>query len=213
MNDELTISCDVALEALQSRLDGSAQPADPALSRHLRQCDECRARFAAADLLLAVYTPRVTPDFTVRLHTAIRRDSRHRKYRAWAVSAVALAAAIMLAIWFTQSNDSIPIVPNQGPVVAKVPSLERRISDARTAVFGFGGQTVGLFGIPDISAPRMDAKLIGQSLEPVASALTDAGKGVAQGMEPLTTSAKRAANRFWRDLPTTSNSTAPEKNQ
>ena len=38
-------------------------------------------------------------------------------------------------------------------------------------------------------------------LEPAAAPLADARQGLAEGFEPLTTSARRAARLFLRDLP------------
>ena len=67
-----------------------AHPADPAIVRHVRQCPECRSRFAAADMLLAVYAPRVPADLTVRLRTAVYADARRRTYRRVLVSAIAM---------------------------------------------------------------------------------------------------------------------------
>jgi hypothetical protein len=199
MLNEPVINCDAALESLQSRLDGSAQPADPAIAQHLRQCPECRSRYAAAELLLSLYEPRVPADFTVRVRSAVRTDARRRGYRRVLVSAVGLAAAIVLAIWLGMPK---PEERKDLVVAANVPSLEKRLSGAKSAIWGWSGRTVSLFGMPDIAEPRINTDGLGQSMEPAASALADAGKGFVDGVEPLTSSAKRAATRFWRDLPT-----------
>lgn len=198
MNNEPLMNCDAALELLQSRLDGSAHPAEPAVARHVRQCAECRSRFAAADMLLAVYAPRVPADLTVRLRTAVYSDARRRTYRRVLVSAIGLAAAVLLAIWLTVPE---PNKREEVVVAAKVPSIEKRLSGAKSAIWGWGGQTVSLFGVPDMPQPRINTEGIGLAIEPAASALSEAGKGFVDGVEPLTSSAKRAANRFWRDLP------------
>lgn len=202
------MNCDVALEALQSRLDGNAHPADPAIARHLRQCDDCRSRFAAADLLLAVYAPRVTPDLTVRMRNAVHRDLRFRTYRDYAVSAACLAATVMLAIWLSFATKT---EADRTVVIAKVPSMERRVSNAKSAIMGWGGQTISLFGMPKLTERRITTDDLEQTIEPATNALSNAGKGLVDGMEPLTTSAKRAAYRFWNDLPTTPNPQTPEK--
>jgi hypothetical protein len=198
MNYEPTMNCDAALESLQSRLDGSAQPADPAVARHVRQCAECRSRFAAADMLLSVYASRVPTDLTIRVRSAVYSDARHRTYRRVLASAIGLAAAVMLAVWF-----SIPDVAKREEVVVavKVPSLEKRLAGAKSAIWGWGDRTVSMLGVPDITEPRIDTDGLGQAIEPATNALSDAGKGFVDGVEPLASSAKRAANRFWRDIP------------
>jgi hypothetical protein len=198
MNNEPTIQCDVALEALQSRLDGSAQPADPVIARHVRQCAECRSRFAAADMLLSVYSQRVPADLTVRLRSAVYADARRRTYRRVFVSAIGIAAAILIAVWL-----AVPNAEKRDDIVvaAKVPSIEKRLVGAKTAIWEWGGRTVSALGVPDFSEPRIDTRGIGQAIEPAAAALSDAGKGFVDGVSPLTSSAKRAANRFWHEIP------------
>lgn len=199
MSTEPAIRCDSALEALQSRLDGNAQPADPALARHLRDCGECRSRFAAAELMLSLYAPRVPADFGQRLRNAVRTDARCRKYRQVLVAATGLAAAIALAIWW---NTPAPAPRFEAEYVANVPSFEKRVSGAKSAIWSWSGRTVSLLGMPDLSEPKINVDGIGQSMEPATQALGDAGKGLVDGLEPLTSSTKRAASRFWRDLPT-----------
>jgi hypothetical protein len=82
--------------------------------------------------------------------------------------------------------------------------LERQVERATTAVKEWTERTVQVIPRPDISPvdvlPTPDVKM---ALQPVTSPFTEAGRGVAEGLEPLATSAKRAATRFWRDLPIT----------
>ena len=61
---------------------------------------------------------------------------------------------------------------------------------------------MSMIGSPDFSEPKLNGNDIEQSIEPAATALTNASKGLMDGVEPLTSSAKRATKRFWRDLPT-----------
>ncbi len=193
------ITCDVALEVLQCRLDGSAQPVDPAIALHLRQCVECRSRFAAADMLLSVYAPRVPADFTVRLRSAVYSDARRRSVQRWMIGATGLAAALLLALRLGLPQ---PLQQPEVVVAANVPSIETRVSGAKSAIWNWGGQTLSLMGMPEIADPRINSGGIEQSIEPATAALTSAGKGLVDGVEPLASSAKRATQRFWRDLPT-----------
>ena len=198
MTNQPANTCDAALAVLQNRMDGNENPVDAVIAMHLRQCVDCRGRFAASNMLLAAYATKVTPDFTVRINTAVRTDARRRQARRYLMAACGLAAAIVLAIRLTLPQ------PSHKPdiVVAKVPSIEQRVTGARSAIWAWSGQTMSMIGLPDFSEPKLNGNDIEQSIEPAATALTNASKGLMDGVEPLTSSAKRATKRFWRELPT-----------
>ena len=92
-----------------------------------------------------------------------------------------------------------PMIDGGGPSAAKagtaVVGLTRRTVDETV------GSSVLLGSVPlnPLPAPADWT----EAFEPAAQSLGAAREGLAEGLEPVTTSARRAARLFWRDLPLT----------
>ncbi|HEX7662616.1 MAG TPA: zf-HC2 domain-containing protein [Pseudonocardiaceae bacterium] len=76
----MDVECQVCREALSARLDGEAEPVDPARAdRHLRGCSDCRAWREDSVMLTRLLRVRPavdTPDLTTRVLAAALRLRR-----------------------------------------------------------------------------------------------------------------------------------------
>ena len=200
--------CAAALAHLQRQLDGDAPDLPPAVEDHLDACPDCRERFQLApDLLAAIPrldSARPSPLFTERLVVALQRDEQDRQRSRRRQLAGALAAAALLAVWLNWPRPAAPVpaVVQDTPRPASV-AWRRSVAEAGEAVVALtqraareavGDGRIVLPEMPVAASPWPD-------LEPAAAPLADARQGLAEGFEPLTTSARRAARLFLRDLP------------
>jgi hypothetical protein len=217
-------ACDAALEYLQRQLDGDAPDLPPAVEAHLEACADCRERFRAAPDLLATLSRLDAPGppalFTERLIADVRRaGDRRRRLRRWPLAG-ALAAAVVLAAWLarprpdTSAPAPAPAAPGlvqDSPRLAGPPELRRRVAEAGEAVAALTQRAAreavggGPLALPEVAMPAglpdWDA-----ALDPAARPLGDARQGLAEGFEPVATSARRAVRLFLRDLPLTDDS-------
>jgi hypothetical protein len=186
-------TCDQFLEALQLALDEGDTPRGALAAAHRSACRNCRQREAAARALLAAYPP--APPFALaeRLTRVVRDDRRLRAFRAYALTAGALAAMILGAVWLAGSSP-----PRPGDHAAAVPTLDDRFDDARSALAALTDRAKVAIPVPAV--PNWS---IGPWLDPDVAGLADARRGFAEGLEPVTSSAIRAASRLWHDLPVT----------
>jgi predicted anti-sigma-YlaC factor YlaD len=214
--------CAAADEALQRFLDGAPEPDSPALQRHWRDCRDCRERFAAARRLREGLVRRPAPPepsalLTERIVVAVVRDGQKRDRRRWLAGA-AVAAAVVLAIGVTwpRRPPGVEVADNQPlakqslkPHDLPIPSLRAGLTEAGTAVVGLTRRTVDetvgssvlIRSVP--LTPLPDPSDWAEAFQPAAQSLGAARQGLAEGLEPVTTSARRAARLLWRDLPMT----------
>jgi hypothetical protein len=192
---------------LQRRLDGEAVSTPPAIAAHIAACPDCRGRFAAVGPLLAALdgtdltVPPLLTEWTIT--AAIADLRRRRRVRRWSLAAAGLAASVMAAaFWLTQEQASGP-----GPVrvVSAPPDLRQDFTEAGEAVAALTRRAAvdavdaGRRLVPAVPPPPWPP-----ALEPVRS-FDDAGTVLADGFEPVATSARRAARLFWRELAITEN--------
>lgn len=205
--------CEPALALLQRRLDGEIADAPPEISDHLATCCDCRERFAAARFLLTKLPRKpapITPFLTERLVSGVVQDlRRQRRLRLTAYAATGLAASIALVFWLGRGNGSRPGPTPQPPEIVQnvkptPPLLKKELAEAGEAVASLtrraANQAVdtGRPFVVDVPAPTWPSPI-----EPSARVIDDAGQALAEGFEPVTTSARRAARMFMRDLPMT----------
>jgi hypothetical protein len=193
------------LDLLQLRLDGEAGITPPAVAAHLAVCADCRGRFAAAGLLLAaveVLDLPVRPMVTEWIVAGAISDSRRRRrVRRCSLAAAGMAAAVTaVAFWLTQEQ---PSGPGSVRIVAAPPDLRRDATEAGEAVAAITRRAAvdavdaGRQLVPAVPPPPWPP-----ALEP-AHSFDEAGAALADGLEPMATSARRAALLFWRELPVT----------
>jgi hypothetical protein len=201
--------CREALAWLQCQLDGETAQMPASIMAHATECSECRGRIRAADRLvdsLRIRSARhlATPLLTERIVTAARRDARRRRIGRWAAAGAALAAAIVLAVWLSgralnngKPGNEIVSVPPKGP------SLRAELVGAGDAVVALTRRTANeTVGEGRLLVPKMEVpKFVTASWSLATAPLDSTGKGIAEGLEPVATSARRAVNLFLRDTP------------
>lgn len=222
------MNCSESQNLLQRRLDGEPPGDSAELARHLADCAECRGLHAAAGHLeagLRLGRPPVVPSyFTEAVVGHLLADRRGRQRRRWLVS-VALAASLLLAVglaFYWQgigfTTKTVPIASSTAPIdkkiatapvapAAKRPSFRENMAQAGSAVASLTRRATdetlneSRMLIPEtLSGPTVQG-----AIDTSAQPLREASEGVTSGLEPVTTSARRAMNMFMRDIPLTEN--------
>jgi hypothetical protein len=85
--------------------------------------------------------------------------------------------------------------------------LSANVEEATSAVASLARRTAnetmsdGQLLVPSVTLGMPPAEVVGPPLESPAQSLRETGQGVATGLEPVTTSARRALDLFLRDIP------------
>jgi hypothetical protein len=200
--------CAAAVVLLHRRLDGEAVILPVDVAGHVAGCVHCRERFAAAGRLSAASVPPVPADLADRILAAVLADARRRRLMRRAPFALAaVAAVIAVAVWLgrppspTPSSRPVPELVHEPSTPA--PNPRQEFAEAGEAVASLTRRTAadavgaGRHLIPDVPVPPWP------ELETAALPFEDAGQALAEGFEPVATSARRAARLFWRELPLT----------
>lgn len=218
------MNCQVAHELLQQTLDGSPIES-PEWLEHLRDCADCRALTSAGrrlqDGLRLLPAPPPPPDLSERIVERVRQDrlrAQRRTRRRWAVS-LALAAGLLIALslrldWHTSRTGTTgePTLPEHSLAQRQRSEPTLRESAAQLGeVFAelsneTAKETVGetnrwVSNVPKPDLPRIDLTAMESPTRP----LREAGEGVSEGLEAVTTSARRAVDLFLRELPMETN--------
>ena len=211
---------------LQESLDGVPSPRTADTAAHVAQCASCRDLDGAAAVLTAGLKVLSRPQHSALLTQSIvagvfeERRQRRRRIRQRAVITFALAASIailMLVGWLNQTpqpnKDNVAKGP-PAPVVPPAPKLVQRADDARIAVASLtervADQTkeqakmlmavANTFDLaPMDNLPELND--LQEPLDPAARSLRQATQTVADGIEPITNSARRAFTFFVKELP------------
>jgi inorganic triphosphatase YgiF len=220
------MNCRLAHDLLQQTIDGTPVES-PQWDEHLRHCADCRTLAAATrrmqEGLRLLSAPLPPPDLEGRLIERVLRDRRRSRRRArqrWAVS-LALAASLFIALmlrldWHSQAPESKDIPPEsvahntntlkQTPTSDAAPTLRESAAELKEVFAALTNQTADetvdqtrrlVANVPSPSLPSVDLK----AMEPPARPLRQAGEGVSAGLEPVTTSARRAVGLFLREIP------------
>jgi anti-sigma factor RsiW len=212
------MNCDESHDLLQQTLDGTLIES-PEWLAHLRHCNECRALALAGrrlqDGLRLLAAPVPPPDLAERIAARVRLK-RRRARRRW-VAALAFAASMLMALGLritwpgrTPEDDARPsqtAAKNEPAREEKAASTLRESAAELGEIFtSLGSQTaeetVGqtrrwVSNVPSAALPQVDLT----AMEPPTQPLRQAGEGVSEGLEPVTTSARRAVDLFLRELP------------
>jgi hypothetical protein len=213
------MNCPAWQDLLQQHLDGDAGPA--ALDHHLRDCPACAAHQADVRRLLAGLTllrPPVPPAHLAgRLTDCLCAEFRTRQARTWrrrlgALAGLAAAAAVLLALGLRsgwpiagQPRDDVAVRPD--PLPAE-PPVGNPMAQAGQAVAALTSRTASdtvdrtttLF--PLVGRPSLDPLPVEPvDDEPRLEPLRESAHAVSAGLAPVTDSARRAVNLFFRDLP------------
>ncbi len=216
------MNCEVAQELLQQSLDGTPIES-PEWLAHLRQCADCRALASAGrrlqDGLRLLAAPLPPADLAERIVEGVlleRRRARRRVRRRW-TGGLVLAASLLVALglrldWRGRPNGTEVLPPEQTannvstPKEMAAPTLRESAAELGKVFAALSNQTadetVGqtrrwVSNVPSPTLPNVDLT----AMEPPARPFRDAGEGVSEGLEPVTTSARRAVGLFLRELP------------
>lgn len=210
------MNCADIEELVQRRLDGA--PVDvPADEPHLSGCATCRQLWSACgqleDGLQKITPPSVPAGLNQRVVARYLREQRQARRQLY-IGITALAASTVLVAFLLRPwaapLDVAPVEPQPVVKVDDKPegTMQENVGEAGEALVAIvtrtAGETVGqgTLLMPDavaIANPMTDNW--GETLVPPAEPLREAGRGVSTGLEPVTSSARRAVNLFWRDLP------------
>jgi hypothetical protein len=198
---------------------------------HTQTCPDCRAFREAVGLFEGVFpppAPRPSPDLTPRIIAAVLADRRQRQTRRRLVTvALAVAASVLILVgarvlWTPTGSGPVlarkprtePLAENKKP---RVPAgedqlaLRNSLDEARSAVAALTTHTADRtveptrMLLPAVTSEWAEFPVTspdwGEPLDPPAQPLGEAGQSVSAGLEPVTSSARRAVSLFFRDLP------------
>jgi hypothetical protein len=222
------MNCERFQNSLQSRLDGLPDELSPEIQRHLASCSACRAwqaaaeRFEAGVLLLQSSRPSFRlPEQIVEQILAERTIRIRRQIVRWAVGALAASVALVLTASAIAPRlfdargkqsldpDMMAIKPNTVKKESTVDSsTPNRVSEAGLAVASLSNlakeetlkQTRLFMPVATATLPFENLS-VPQPFEAPADSLKEAGKGVSEGLQPVTNSARRAWDLFLREVP------------
>jgi hypothetical protein len=216
------MNCRDCREFLQRYLDGeSVESAQAELAHHLTECADCRELHAAAGRLkagLRLFVPPVPPpglagQIALRLLTEGKRVRRSRRAAAgFAVAAGLLLAAFPIYYAFRPAippgNPESIRAENTSIAPQPAPSLRRSVEEASQAMVSLTRRAADeTFDQGRILLPIvLPAKDVSEALDmrpvpgPSEQPLADLKQGMAAGLEPVTSSARRAVNLFLREI-------------
>jgi hypothetical protein len=208
-------------EVLQAYLDGEPHSsAQEEFDRHLGACPACRELQGAVQRLrqgLRWSAPPVPPaglagEISARLLAEISKQNRRRR----ATVGLALAASLLvvaISVYYLPFSRQRAGRPEElrveNPPNLASPSLQRSVQEAGLAVFSLTRRAAdetldqGRLLLPVV----VPAKALSEAPESPQvqrlpdRSLIDAKDGVAAGLEPVATSARRAMNLFLREIP------------
>lgn len=221
------MNCSDYQDWLQHRFDGEPLTDHAEMDRHLSECLTCREWQLAARRLeegLRLLTPLAPPaGLSNRIATQVLAEQRRtRRFRQRVLTAVAVAAGLLMLAWFgypwwTATNS--PVIPDAANTVVEMrppelppptPSLNDSIAEAGSAVVSLAKKTTDgtleqtrLLWPDPIPAPTLlTTDTLQQTFDPSAQGLRELEQGVSSGVEPVTSSLRRWGGMVLRTLPT-----------
>jgi hypothetical protein len=222
------MNCERFQNSLQNRLDGLFDESSPDLLRHLEVCSDCRAwkaatdRFEAGVLLLRSSRPssrlpnQIVAQILSERTLRIQRQRVRRAVGALAASValVLTASAIAPGLFDAKNKQSIDtgMLAVEADPIKKEPTANppasNRVSEAGLAVASLSNlakeetfkQTRLFMPVATVALPFENLS-VPQPFEAPAESLREAGKGVSEGLQPVTNSARRAWDLFLREVP------------
>jgi len=209
-------ACAVARESLQRRLDREAHSESAEVLSHRASCAACASWEEAARRLehgLRQAPPvRVPENLADRILAKMQAEPARRRRRiGFAAAGLALAASVAIVVfaiapWEEPVPVSIAITLPQipEPKVAQNAPPEWSLDQAESAVASLtrktANQTLSL-RLPSLALPDMTPSVDPlEQLEPAVTSIGEIGHGAVFGVAPITNSARRAVDMFWREL-------------
>ena len=209
----LSPECEAFDRQLHAVLDGVAEPAELTTS-HAAACVRCRKLAASVRVFREIWTngpepiPVLDSGFAGRVVLAATMDRRSRMRQRRLVGSLAMAAGVLLAVitlrpWFTAKSE----LANHTPLPAPTPvHVGDQFSEASSAIAALTRRTADetvvptLSLIPVVDPPReIPSVAVSVPPEPAVDSLAEMPNAVQAGLEPMTTSTRRAINLFLRD--------------
>jgi hypothetical protein len=195
-------------EQVQRLLDGEAPLESAGEREHRNACPSCRELYWAARQLrrgLASMPAPVVPDgFAERVVRRVQlRPSIPFRPRVWLAAAASMLVA-GLAVWSVWQWLVRPD-PEQVVEAPRPPSLRQELAEAGDATLrvsrSFARDAADRASILLPPGELLKAPGLPPAIEPDVTPLRQAGRTVASGLEPVTSSARQAWSMFVRDLP------------
>lgn len=209
----LNMTCSEFHDLMQRRLDGDFVADCVEVAAHVAACADCRAWQGTLRKLetglQSFPRPIIPVDLTENVVAGVLADQRVLRRRRFLVrSAVAIAAAILVAVLVGQRLNRTQREEPNGSVLTAVPptpepapgapSLRESVNSVAQLTLHGADETVRSF-LPEAPARAPNPSPLTSSV----ASLREAGNSVTTGLEPVTGSAKRALNLFLRELPPT----------
>jgi predicted anti-sigma-YlaC factor YlaD len=214
------VNCSEFQHLIQRRLDGDFNLGSAGLDAHLASCASCRRLDAAAHRLeaaLGLVTAAAPPSgLASRLVTRVLAERRARmRYRRGLLAGAAAAGIVLVALSSYSrlggpASKPAPIQtanarPHAQPRTTV--SLQASVREVGTALAALVGRTAD--EAVEQSRALLPTGLPGQAvfdadslaLDPPVRSLREAGQGLSAGLEPVTSSARRAVDLFLREMP------------
>lgn len=197
----------VAYRATINRVLDGDLPSARLADGHLVGCPECAGLASLARVLLQA-TPVVTPRFPDRLADQIvigaMRDRRRRRL-AWTGSSALVAAGVLMAGYLALPQPANPNRPEiaRAPEVSPTPRVGDQLQEAGAALASLTRAATEPVVAPVRLLPPSEvvrfANVDPPAVEPAADALAGMPTAAKAGLEPMTSTARRAVNLFLRD--------------
>jgi hypothetical protein len=212
------MNCHECQELIQRWLDGETSAAEqPTLDSHLALCASCRDLHASGNRLLEGLriqgSPVPSADLSMRIRRAVVAQARRQLVfrRAAVISAAAASiVAVLSANYFWPRRGDKPLVAVVQPNTSdRSLTLNRSVTEAGEAVLAItrkaADETVGQgrMLLPNVlpDTPRADMPELAALLGPPSRSLREIQDNMTAGLEPVTSSARRALDLFLRELP------------
>jgi hypothetical protein len=204
-------------ELQQRYWDGGLSADDTDFQSHRDECSECREWHLRAEGMEEAlrFSPPPSPsaDLTARIVDRVLAERRaaRRPLLRWRAAA-ALAASVLVMFWISRQTPtpqtSLVVEAHPGPDA--LATLQEHIVEASTAVAdltrrtadGTLEETRSLLPARPPAPVLPGADAFESSFTPPARALQEAGHYVVVGLDPVTSSARRAFNLFRREVST-----------
>ena len=213
------MNCRDCEELLQRQLDGESLPTSADLEQHLADCGNCRGLFAAAQRLRqglrAVARPTAPALFTERATARVLAARRRQRVRRLAVAGFALAASVLIAVWYFSGDARAPavqpeVVEAKKPVpvpAPKEPSLREAVGEARTALDGLTDKVLANTRdqadvFRDATAPLEIARVdLGHRRTPTDPKPARPRPGMTTGLQTIAATTRRGISFMLQETP------------
>jgi hypothetical protein len=210
-------ACADSLASLQRRFDGEIAIESEDVVRHRALCADCRSWEAAAQALEEGLRRTLQQELPVGLAESILEKLRADPVRphAWrlrvSAAGLALAASVMIAVFGwnlwgptdqrvterTGNSRSTPVEVDPISTARLGDSLDEAGTAAAKLARETRRETLNV-KLPTLSFPKVSSPL--ERLEPAVASIQQVQHGAVFSVAPITRSAKRAADLFWKEI-------------